>query len=121
MSLICRLLLVRIMSDVYFKLPKSLADVVRMIPKTGAYESESEFMKDAVKTLLMARADVRASLAVELYREGIISIGRVSELTDLDYEGAKKMLVKKGIKIRRGPSNAGELKKGAKKLFDAGK
>ena len=103
------------MSDVYFKLPKPLAEEVKTIPKLGFYKSESEFVKDAIKTFLSARPDIRISLAVELYKEGVISLGRVSELTGLGCDEAKRLLAERGVEI--GSADLPEVKKGAKKLL----
>lgn len=107
------------MVDVYVKLPKSLEKEVKAIPKIGVYKSESDFVRDAINTFLAARADIRTSLAVELYREGVISIGRVSELTGLGHEEAKKLLVEKGISLRRASKDVAEMKKGTKRLLEA--
>ncbi|MEA3254482.1 MAG: UPF0175 family protein [Candidatus Altiarchaeota archaeon] len=109
------------MSDMYITLPKLLAKEVETIPKLGVYKSESEFIKEAVKTFLMARGDIRISLAIELYKEGVISLGRMSEITDLGYEEAKELLVSKGVGIRRGSRDMSDLKKGAKKLLEIAK
>jgi predicted HTH domain antitoxin len=109
------------MADAFVKLPKSLVEEIRIIPKLGVYKSESEFVRDAVKTFLMARLDLRTSLAVEMYKEGVISMGRVSELTDLNLDGARKLLESRGVRVTRGPKDAGDLRKGSKRLLDISK
>lgn len=109
------------MSELYITLPKLLAKEVKTIPKLGVYKSESEFVKEAIKTFLMARRDIRTSLAIELYNDGVISLGRMSEITDLGYEEAKELLVSKGVRIRRGSMDVNDLKKGAKRLLEIAK
>ncbi len=54
----------------------------------------------------------------ELYREGVTSLGRFTELARISYEEAKKVLLSKGITIRRGPGDALEMKSGAKRLLE---
>jgi predicted HTH domain antitoxin len=100
------------------KLPNDIASEIKLIKKTGLYRDEGEFIKDAVNTLLSARKDVRESLAVELYKEGKISLGRFAELMNLSYEESKELLASKKIKIRRGSKTPEEMTKGAKRLLE---
>lgn len=100
------------------KLPNDIASELKLIKKTGLYKDEGEFIKDAVNTLLSARKDVRESLAVELYKEGKISLGRFAELMNRSYEESKELLASKKIKIRRGSKTPEEMRKGAKRLLE---
>jgi len=95
--------------------PEQLNAELEVIPKTGYYTSTSEFLKDAIKTILAARKDLRISIAIELYKTGY-SLGRVAEIADLDYEVMKELLVKSGIEIRRGTETVEELENGARML-----
>jgi predicted HTH domain antitoxin len=88
---------------------------LEVIPKTGHYTSTSEFLKDAIKTILAVRKDLRVSIAIELYKTGY-SLGRIAEIADLDYEVMKEMLVKNGIEMRRGAETVEELETGARML-----
>ncbi len=100
------------------KLPNDIASELKLIKKTGLYRDEGEFIKDAVNTLLSARKDVRESLAIELYKEGKISLGRFAELISLSYEESKELLASKKIKIRRGSKTPEEMRKGARRLLE---
>ena len=95
--------------------PEQLNAALEVIPNTGYYTSTSEFLKDAMNTILAARKDLRVSIAIELYKKGY-SLGRVAEIADLDYEAMKEILVKSGIEIRRGVETVEELDNGAKML-----
>ncbi len=95
--------------------PEQLNAELEVIPKTGYYTSTSEFLKDAIKTILAARKDLRVSIAIELYKKDY-SLGRVAEIADLDYEAMKEILVKSGIEIRRGTETVEELENGARML-----
>ena len=95
--------------------PEQLNAELEVITKTGYYTSTSEFLKDAMKTILAARKDLRVSIAIELYKKDY-SLGRVAEIADLDYEAMKEILVKSGIEIRRGFKTVEELENGAKML-----
>ena len=72
--------------------PEQLSAELEVIPKTGYYTSTSEFLKDAVKTILAAKKDLMVSIAIELYKKDY-SLGRVAEIADLDYEAMKELLV----------------------------
>lgn len=99
-------------------LPNDIVSELKLIKKTGLYRNESEFIKDAINTLLSARKDVRESLAIELYKAGKISLGRFAELMNLSYEEAKELLTAKKIKIRRGSRTTNEMTSGAKQLLE---
>jgi len=75
---------------------------IKIIPNTGLYKSEDEFLKDAVNTLLAARKDVRVAIACELYKRGEISLGKACEIASLDIEEMKEILHKKGIARKSG-------------------
>jgi len=70
---------------------------INVIPFTGYYKNENEFIKDAVNTLLSARKDLRIAVACELYKREEVSFGKACEITSLDVEEMKEVLHKKGI------------------------
>ena len=84
--------------------------------ETGYYDNKSEFLRDATRTLLAARKDLRIAIACELYKKEKISLGRTVEIADVNYEEMKKLLVERGIKIRRGLRTVEEMKKRAKSI-----
>ncbi len=92
-----------------FTVPETLRLELGAIPKTGYYDSTSEFLRDAMRTLLAARKDLRLALASVLYREGKISLGKAVEIAEVDYEEMKKMLAEKGIKLHRGAITKREM------------
>lgn len=106
------------MTEINISLPEILIKEIEVIPKTGLFKNKNEFVEDAINTFLMARKDIRISIAIELYKEGNISLGRMAEIADISYEEAKEILSKKGIEIRRGSRNVLELNRGAKKLLE---
>lgn len=60
----------------------------------------------------------REKLAVELYRERNISLGKACEIADLSYEEMKELMIKNNIEIRRGSASLEELKTKAKELTE---
>ena len=70
---------------------------INVIPFTGYYKNENEFIKDAVNTLLSARKDLRIAVACELYKREEVSFGKACEIASLDVEEMKEVLHSKGI------------------------
>lgn len=60
----------------------------------------------------------REKLAVKLYMEGKISIGKACEIAGLSYEEMKELLIKNNAEIRRGPVSPKELETKAKELAE---
>ncbi|MBU3966489.1 MAG: UPF0175 family protein [Euryarchaeota archaeon] len=62
--------------------------------------------------------ELKVKIAVELYKEGKVSLGKASEVADLSYEEMKELLAKNKVRIRRGPVSLKELKTKAKELAE---
>ena len=99
-----------------FTAPDLLRMEIEASSETGYYDNKSEFLRDATRTLLAARKDLRIAIASELYKKEKISLGRAVEIADVNYEEMKKLLVGRGIKIRRGSRTVEEMKKRAGKI-----
>ncbi len=99
-----------------FTAPQTLRMELSAIPETGYYDSTSEFLRDAMRTMLSARKDLRIAIASVLYRDGKISLGKAVEIADVNYEEMKKILVERGITLRRGVSTKKELEDGFEKF-----
>jgi predicted HTH domain antitoxin len=107
------------MGNMNVTLPEVLAKEVEAVTKPGGmYKNKAEFIRDAVKTLFSARKDLRIKAAVEMYKKGEISIGKVAELVDVNYDEAEELLIEEGIEIKRGAASVKELNKGAEKLLE---
>jgi len=53
-----------------FSLPTIIEKEIRALIKSGYYGSVDEAIKDAFRTLLNVKPDLRTVAAVELYKEG---------------------------------------------------
>lgn len=60
----------------------------------------------------------REKFAVELYRDGKVSLGKACEISGLSYEDMKELLNKKNVEIRRGSASLEELRTKAKELSE---
>lgn len=95
--------------------------IVEAAAKSGFYRNKEEFIREAVRTYLAARKDVRIEIAIELYKEGKISMGRACEIAEYGREELKEELEKRRITIKRGPITKSELKEGAIELLGRSK
>ena len=86
---------------VSFTLPPLMKKELDVVASTGYYDNKSEFIRDAIRTLLAARRDVRSALACALYDKEEISLGKASEIADVSTEEMKRMLHERGIAIKR--------------------
>ena len=99
-----------------FTVPEVLRMELGAVSKTGYYDSTSEFLRDAMRTLLASRKDLRIAIASVLYKEGTISLGKAVEIADVHYEDMKKILAEKGIALKRGSSTKKERKEELEKI-----
>jgi predicted HTH domain antitoxin len=77
---------------------------------------KEDLLRDAINTFLAANKELREKIAIELYKEGEISLGKASEIAGLSYEEMKELLIKNNITVRRGPESVKELREKAKRL-----
>lgn len=78
--------------------------------------SRENLLRDALNTFLAANKELREKVAVELYKEDKVSLGKASEIAALSYEEMKELLARNDVTIRRGPESAKELREKEKKL-----
>jgi predicted HTH domain antitoxin len=71
---------------------------IQIVPKIGFYESEDEFISEAINTLMASRKDLRTAVAAELYNNEEISFGKACEIASLNIEEMKEVLHKRKIK-----------------------
>ena len=88
--------------------------ILEAMKKMG-YRRE-EVISEAVMLFLRVNKELREKVAVELYKEGKISLGKACEISGLSYEEMKALLLREGIHIRRGPESVEELRKKAEHL-----
>ncbi len=88
-------------------LPELLQEQVTAAREIGLYDDEADLIADAVQMLLAARPDVRLATAGQLYRRGIVSLGKAAELAGLDIVSFKQSLAQQGI-LRAAPESLSE-------------
>lgn len=99
-----------------FTAPELLKMEIEASSAIGYYDNKSEFLRDATRTLLAARKDLRIAIACELYKKGKISLGRAVEIADVHYEEMKKILAKREIPLKSGSETVAAMKKRADRI-----
>ena len=82
------------------------------------YEDEDAVIRDALRHLLRARADLRIQLAIHRYQVEEISLARAASLAGVSWAQMKDILVEHGIQPRLGPETVAEAKEEVKALRD---
>lgn len=78
-------------------LSAGLTQELAVLTETGLYDSQEDFIADAVRTFLAARPDLREAIACKLYERGVFSLGRAAEWSGLDIEAMKQALDRWGV------------------------
>jgi len=68
----------------------------------GFYETEDGVIADAVRVLLEKKPETRREIAVNLYKNGEVSLWKASEIARMNLEEFKDVLSYRGIKIKVG-------------------
>ncbi len=75
---------------------------IEYLLKIGAYHTEGEVLKDALRQLLLSRPIYRIGIAVKLYTDDKISLGKAAELAGISFDEMKEVLMQRGIKPKLG-------------------
>jgi len=84
-------------------IPEKMNEEIDAIIKTGYYDNRSELIRDALRLFFAHKAEIRLVAAVELYRDGKVTISRAAEIAGVPFDSMKSILIDEGI-IRRGRS-----------------
>lgn len=70
---------------------------IKVLVSGGYYPTENELLRDAFRTLLNTKTELKVSLAVELYLKGRISLMRAAEFAGMTTVEFKDVLANRGI------------------------
>jgi len=80
-----------------FSLPKIMEAEIEAVIKAGYYSSKSEVVKDALRLLFETRKELKIASAVELYKNGEVSLGKAAEIACVTIVEFKELLASRGI------------------------
>lgn len=87
-----------------------------ILVKKGYYPSKSDLMRDAFRALLNTKAELRVSLAIELYLKEKVSLARAAELAGMTTIEFKEVIAGRGIVRKTEGKSVKEIDKKLKKL-----
>ena len=93
-------------------LPATIEMEMKALVRDGHYANLNEAIKDAFRTLLNVRPELKTSAVIELYKEGEISIGKAAEMVGVSTIEFKDILVNRGIRREVGSRSKKELDEG---------
>jgi predicted HTH domain antitoxin len=73
--------------------------------RTRTYSSREEVISDAVRALLVLKPGLRIEIALDLYKNGEVSLWKAAEMSGLCLEEFKELLASRSIRIEVGTSN----------------
>ncbi|MBC2696959.1 MAG: hypothetical protein HF976_02000 [ANME-2 cluster archaeon] len=85
---------------------------MKALVRDGHYANLNEAIKDAFRTLLNVRPELKTSAVIELYKEGEISMGKAAEMVGVSTIEFKDILVSRGIRREVGSRSKKELDEG---------
>ena len=77
-------------------LPYLFEEEVKALVRSGVYSSTSDAVRDAFRFLFENKPMLRNTAAIELYKEGKVSIGRAAEIAGVTTIEFKDMLADRG-------------------------
>ena len=79
--------------------PELLEDELKAVVQAGGYRSKEDAVRHALEVLLTANDGLRVSTAVELYRQGKVTLARAAEIAQLELESFKEKLAEENVAI----------------------
>jgi len=79
------------------KAKSMMKERVEAVIRSGVYTDESELYNEAIRTLFEVKSDLKTIAAVELYKEGGVSLEKAAEIAGVNVLQFKEILSQKGI------------------------
>jgi len=89
--------------------------------RAGLYRNKDEALHEAVTTWLTVKPNIRLEAAIELFREGEVTLERASEIAGINRWLFQDVLIQRGIKIVIEVESKEELQKAAEEIRDKSK
>lgn len=79
-----------------YNLPDLVKKEIDALVQAGYYSSKSDVVKDALRTFLSEKKNLRLAAAVELYKREEVSLGKAAEIADVGLVEFKEILASRG-------------------------
>jgi len=77
----------------------SVEEELNALLSADIYRSKDDVISDAVRALLTLKPGLRIEIAVDLYRNGKVTLWKAAEIASLSMEEFKEVLASRSIKI----------------------
>jgi len=78
-----------------FSLSETDSQEISALIKAGFYTSKSDLAKDALRCLFTHKPQLKINAAIQLYKEGIVSLGRAAEVAGINTVDFRKILIER--------------------------
>ncbi len=99
-----------------YSIPSIYEKEIKAVITAGYYSNKSEVVRDALRSLFESKAQLRMAAAVELYKEGEVTLSKGAELAGITTVEFKDVLKDRGIKIIVPEKGKKELEKQVRKI-----
>ena len=100
-----------------YVLPKLMENEVNALVSAGLYPNESEVLKDALRTLLNVKSNLKIESAIRMYLDEKVSLSKAADIAGMSTIEFKDVLAGKGIIRATEGKSAKEMDKKIKKIF----
>jgi len=90
-------------------IPVAYHDEIDALIKSGHYSNTDDFIKDAIRSLFEYKPVMKIDAAIELYKEGKVSLGKAAEIAGMNTIQFKEVLGNRGIIREIGSGSVKEL------------
>ncbi len=80
-----------------FSLSETDSQEISALIKAGFYTSKSDIAKDALRCLFEHKPELKVNAAIQLYTEGIVSLGRAAEVARMNTVDFREVLLDRGV------------------------
>ncbi len=100
-----------------YNLPELMENKIHALVGAGFYPDESAVLKDALRTLLNVKSNLKISSAIKMYMDEKVSLSRAAEISGMSTIEFKDILASKGITRETEGKSAKEMDKKINKIF----
>lgn len=72
---------------------------IESLLRTGIYKDKETLLHDAIKALFITKPNLRYEIAIDRYRNKVISLWKAAETAGLTIEEFKELLSSRGMKV----------------------
>lgn len=80
-----------------FSLSKRDREEIESLVETGHFTSKSDVVKTAIRMLKEKHPEYKTDIAVQMFKEDKVSLGRAAEIAGMSRESFKEVLDERGI------------------------